>query len=242
MKKTWTLMSALLLVAGLAACGGGNKPVPTPTPTPTPSESTPATPTPTPSPSESTPVEEITYCLAGSMNGWTTGDLEYALTKDEQDSNRYYIEGVALEAGAEFKVTDTKGNWHPTGMGNNSKVEEDGIYTIEFLKNTETITATKTGEYTPEEHQYYVVGSFNGWGDAVGNEDYLMHSDEEGEYYLTLEFEAGAELKVTDEKAGSWYGTAAGGNVVVTEAGTYCVNFVLEPAEGEDPVTLSELK
>ena len=246
MKKTWTLMSALLLVAGLAACGGkspktdptgGKTPTPTPTgektPTPTPSVTPTETPTPTPT------VEEKVYCLAGSFNGWAAGDLEYALTQDAENANRYYIENVAMEAGAEFKVTDTKGNWHPTGMGNNSKVVESGLYTVEYLASSETITATKTGDYVPSEHSYYVVGSFNGWGDAVGNEDYLMSKDSDGHYSLVLDLAAGAELKVTDEKAGSWYGTASGGNVLVTEAGSYLVSFVLEPGEGVDPVTIS---
>ena len=215
MKKSLLFLPAFLLAFSLVACGGGNggeEPKPDPDPT---------------------PVAEKEYCLAGSFNSWAAGDKTYLLTKDAENDDHYYITGVELLAGAEFKVTDTKNNWYPDGMGNNSSVDENGVYTIDFTPSTKEIVATKTGEYDPGELEisYYVVGTFNSW--APKDDNYLMTAvaDEEGKFQFTgLQLPNGAQVKVVSSLE-SWYGDAAGENVVAAEDGVYTVTFSLEDAE-----------
>ena len=71
---------------------------------------------------------------------------------------------------------------------------------------------------------YYVVGGFNGWEAAIGNDDYKLAKQESGLYTLEgLNLKAHATLKVAS--ATNWYPDGMGNEYVVTENGKYTVTF-----------------
>ena len=76
-------------------------------------------------------IEEVTYHLSGSFNGWAVHDHNYQLSYDAS-ADYYAIEGILFEEGYSLKVTDSDGHWYPDGMGNDYSVQEEGIYDVHF--------------------------------------------------------------------------------------------------------------
>lgn len=71
-RRVGVFLATLLLILGLAACGGSPEPTPTPTPLPT------ATPTPTPAP---TPTPKPAADESGAVDAATTGGVEIVTTE-----------------------------------------------------------------------------------------------------------------------------------------------------------------
>ena len=83
---------------------------------------------------------EKAYYLVGSMNSWTAEDA-YKLSKNEAatENEEYFLSGVALAEGDEFKIVGTDGNaatavWFPENA-DNYVVQKDGTYTVYFRPN-----------------------------------------------------------------------------------------------------------
>ena len=198
--------------------------------------------------SETTPVVPTrTYYVVGSFNSWAQKDENYTMTVDPDDVNHYTFEGLGLVAGAELKCMDSKGNWYPDGMGNNTKVTEDGVYTVHLHKNkssSEMTTVERTGDLDDKpETLYYVVGAFNDW--AQKDENYLMTQDPlDANHYSfdDLALVGGTGMKVMDSN-GLWYGAKGSSdenNVLVPETGLYTVDYFIEVDEGDDNIVLTK--
>lgn len=267
MKKLLLISTAFLALA-MSACGGSNPsseaPQSSAAPSSEPAPESSVAPSSEPAPESSVapssalppssaassseePVEIVNQYVVGSFNGWTQQDSDYLMTVDPEDSNHFTFEELPLEAGDALKTISENGVWHPDGMGNDTKAEEDGIYTVhlhlDYPKATMT-TIEKTGEYIPPvvEKVYYVVGDFNDWTVTEGYE--LVQDSEDENHYVYAEVTVSAldKLKVTDQEMKRWYGTSAGGDVVLGEAGVYQVDFYLEPEEGHDPVVATLIR
>ena len=188
-----------------------------------------------------------TYYVVGSFNSWTQKDENYTMTVDPDDVNHYTFEGLGLVAGAELKCIDSKGNWYPDGMGNNTKVTEDGVYTVHLRKNkssSEMTTVERTGDLEDKpETLYYVVGAFNDW--AQKDENYLMTQDPSDTNHYSfddLSLVGGTGMKVMDSN-GLWYGAKGADdsdNVVVPETGLYTIDYFVEVDEGDDNIVLTK--
>ena len=190
--------------------------------------------------SESEPVTAVSYYVAGSFNGWTGKDENYIMTlADEQIEGKdaYVSPKIPMKAGVVFKVMDSNNKWYPDGMGNDSKITENGDYVITFVPEGGMVgdewnegyhKFEKVGEYSGEvtETIYYLSGGFNGWKQK--DEDYVLaktdeQKDGKDQYAIEVNFEAATELKVMSSD-NLWYPN----NNVAVSAGEHKVYFVPE--------------
>ena len=189
---------------------------------------------------------ESVYIAFGEGSAWKSWGAKAANTKvhmwggtSETTWPGTAVTEVTIGGAAYFKVDVPSGT---TGMivtinggGTNQNKTEDLAVPTDG-KNLFTVTsandkAKQTGEWSvldtsgevvpePVETTYYVVGSFNGWGDAVGDADYAMTKNGD-KYELTgLMLEKDTELKVSDGTV--WY---PGNNVVIGEDGEYTITL-----------------
>ncbi len=93
------------------------------------------------------------------------------------------------------------------------------------------ILLTAQGEIPVTEPDYYLVGSMNSWEITEG---YKLEANAaaEGEYMITLDFEAGAEFKI--KSGDTWYPGDGIGNCTINDAGNYTVYFRPDYSGGDD--------
>ena len=87
-------------------------------------------------------------------------------------------------------------------------------------------------KYVFNNPEYYLVGSMNDWTE---NDQYKLEANPEaaGEYMITLDMDAGAELKIKSN-GGTWYPDGVGNNYVIQNAGKYTVYFRPDGSGGDD--------
>ena len=165
--------------------------------------------------SESEPVAAVSYYVAGSFNGWTGKDENYIMTlADEQIEGKdaYVSPKIPMKAGVVFKVMDSENKWYPDGMGNDSKITENGDYVITFVPEGGMVG----DEWNEGYHKFEKVGEYSG---EVTETIYFL-SDQ---YAIEVNFEAATELKVMSSD-NLWYPN----NNVSVSAGEHKVYFVPE--------------
>ena len=205
---------------------------------------------------------ETTYHLWGDFNTWSDND-SYLFTATE-DSNKFTLENVTIQAGQAMKGHDSNGTYYGVGeaypdcgwtVGENGNcvVTEGGIYTVDLYLvddygHDNHIVITKTGDIPgpgpePGETTYHLWGDFNSWADDAS---YLFTATEEsGKFTLeNVTIQALQEMQVHDSN-GNYYGVGEAypdcgwtvgdnGNCVVTEGGVYTVDFYLVDIYGHD--------
>lgn len=144
----------------------------------------------------------------------------------------------------------------PDGYGgSNMSLNEAGTYKIDFYEvdvygtdNHIVFTKDSGGGDDPTYlHTYYVVGSINSW---TVSETYGMSQDEDvpTHYYINhVTLAVGDEIKVNGPANNSWFGVASiyegchytvgegedhDGNLIVSEAGTYTIDFYTNASNG----------
>ena len=93
----------------------------------------------------------------------------------------------------------------------------------------------KESTYTATTTSYGLIGSFNGW-----SADVALTEVEHGHWTVTTELADNTEFKIREN--GKWdadWGTNEGGNIKVTEAGTYVISLVFK---AHKPVVEYELQ
>ena len=163
----------------------------------------------------------------------------------------YWVPDANYENGGAFAKNQIK--WVAGEDGSNPTVQtagEDDIY-IKCMDSTHGdgwyvyISEVKGGdtptppEPTPTESNYSLVGTFNNW--TIG-QNKLLVTDNENKFTLTgVVLMAGSKIKVTDGT--DWYGVASPwtgcgfevdteGNAVISDGGTYTVDFYLNGTGG----------
>ncbi len=74
--------------------------------------------------------ENVEYFMVGSMNEWTTDNVNQLLPSKTEEG--LYELVTTFAANDEFKIVSSTNVWYPEGMGNNYVVTEAGTYTISF--------------------------------------------------------------------------------------------------------------
>ena len=124
---------------------------------------------------------------------------------------------------------------HAEDDGTSYTAAADGLYN--FYYNSEKKMYV---EALPDV-AYYLVGTHNDW---TASSDARLNGTEDSNHFVSnaVELKAGEEIKVNDG-ASAWFGNAEvyegcgytiteGGNVRVTEAGTYIINFYVNSNQG----------
>ena len=138
--------------------------------------------------------------------------------------------------------------------GNGTKITatlENGVYTYSFKaedaplmirfsngksgtakEQTDNMEFVNGKKYVFNNPEYYLVGSMNDWTE---NDQYKLEANPEaaGEYMITLDMDAGAELKIKSN-GGTWYPDGVGNNYVIQNAGKYTVYFRPDGSGGDD--------
>ena len=129
-------------------------------------------------------IPDVAYYLTGEFASvdWNL-DPNYVLTLDSSDSNHYYINNVALNAGDKLKIRDNANNWFTssawTGCGftndtdNNVVISKTGVYDINFyLSATNHLvptavsyqsTFTVVDDTLAANENIYVIGFSDNW-------------------------------------------------------------------------------
>ena len=203
---------------------------------------------------------EVNYYLAGTHNAWAVDDSS-KMTK--VNDNHYAVESVEFAAGEKIKVTDGSGDsgwytsenpWEGCGFtldeGGNIVVTEAGTYKVDFYvvaENNNHIVITKDTPVAAVD--YYLAGTHNSW--AVNDSSKMTKVDDNHYTVASVDFAAGEKIKVTDGSGDEgWYtsknpwegcGFTLDGddNVVVTEAGTYKVDFYVV-ADNENHIVITK--
>lgn len=113
------------------------------------------------------------YLLAADQFMFASKNKNVA-TGEVSDGN-VYIKGANLTEASKALVSGE----------NNMKVNEDGYYTFVYDVEAASLEVTKV-DYTPKNGEYYIDGSFIGWGGA-GNDDYKLAQDTENPYVYRLD-------------------------------------------------------
>lgn len=74
--------------------------------------------------------ENVEYFMVGSMNEWTTDNVNQLLPSKTEEG--LYELVTTFAAKDEFKIVSSTNVWYPGGMDNNYVVSEAGTYTISF--------------------------------------------------------------------------------------------------------------
>lgn len=74
--------------------------------------------------------ENVEYFMVGSMNDWTTDNVNQLLPSKTEEG--LYELVTTFAANDEFKIVSSTNVWYPEGMNNNYVVTEAGTYTISF--------------------------------------------------------------------------------------------------------------
>lgn len=163
-----------------------------------------------------------------SASDVTAADKKFAQVKNEAGEVVFI---GADEYGKTFEV------W-------NAKLAEgqDGIYKITYTTypdskayNQITFELVEKIEPMSVTHEMHLVGEFNGWNASDDNADFhLKASDDKATWsgFLTVTAEDLAadgtvEFKVVNQISQGWF-SPDGGNIVLTEAGTYAVKYTVE--------------
>ena len=80
------------------------------------------------------------YYLAGSFNGWNTGDSNYLMYLNKGAQGDEYCIDVSLPLNTTLKVVSPNGNgwtYYPDGVNNDFTIGDAGIYTIKFRPNAD---------------------------------------------------------------------------------------------------------
>ena len=87
---------------------------------------------------------------------------------------------------------------------------------------------------------YYVVGSFNSWGQLDSNYAMTVDSEDANHYtFAGLELQAGQELKCMSSE-NTWYPDGMGNNEVAAEPGVYTVHLHLDALNEADVIVLEK--
>ena len=214
--------------------------------------------------SSDAPVAAKEYHVLGTFNEWEASN-DNKLVHDAENENKYSLTGVELEKDAKLKVNDgenwftNKSTWDDCGFTlddeGNVVVSAAGTYTIDFYvigDNDNHIVLTKTSDAPVVENAYYVVGSFNDW--TANNDSKLtVDAKDSNKYSISgVELAKDATLKVNDGKASGtkWFSNAStwddcgftldkDGNVVVSVAGTYTIDFYVE-SDNDNHIVLTK--
>lgn len=194
------------------------------------------------------------YFLIGSFNNWAAQDENYAMTKINNNHYQItdvtfavgdllkvysrdgkYLSNAEIYPGCHYELVDDGYN------GYNLSIDFASTYTVDYyLDNSlNPIKLTAEGETPvdpPSEVKYYLKGTFNNWTE---DDDYLLTKVTDNKYTIEgVEIGAGEKLQVfkPDDGEGVWYtsknpweGCGFSNdddyNVVVTDAGTYTIDF-----------------
>lgn len=143
-----------------------------------------------------TPMDDNLY-LAGSFNGWNSGQRRYRFT--QADDGKYYLTLKDAWRSMDYKIT--RGNWRTQEVDKNGEIipnrffEYTGIDTVKIsVKNWQdipkfdqkqvVILLEEVPKNTPKDSKIYISGNFNGWdgGDPI----YILNKNLKGEYYITI--------------------------------------------------------
>lgn len=155
-------------------------------------------------------------------NTHTAAEQKYAVVKNangevvfegsDEYNKAYNVWNVRLAQGQDgkYKFTFTT---YPANPGYNT-IEWELVEKIEPMTET---------------HKMHIVGTMNDWNPEDDNADFAMQKSQDGSHWIGyVTVEAGAEFKVVNQISSSWHGDANGQNVVLAEAGTYCVKYTVD--------------
>ena len=181
--------------------------------------------------------------LAGSFNSWSATAEPLTLDGD------YWTIEKTLAQDDEFKVVVNGSDWvgdgagvhwcsgmgSVSGSGSNFKVLTAGTYIIKAAKTIGDYDDKSYGVYfeiPKETPEYHLVGDFNSWTAAASNL-LTVDPDDANHYSITgVEMEKDDELKIHDTANDEWFDNGAG-NIVVSEDGTYDVDFYVHVEYGD---------
>ena len=124
--------------------------------------------------------------------------------------------GDGLQYGPETEVEASLTAANPLVMTSDKAYYlKNGTYS--FTVNVEDWTFTVTGTpdvTTPTNPDVYIAGSFNGWGDAIGNEEYKFVDEGDQIYTGSFNVPKGSSFQIV--VGSTWYGSKEGeGNVTL---------------------------
>lgn len=194
------------------------------------------------------PVEHV-YTVAGDPAAffgqiWTPTVEANDMTLNEETGRYEWTSPQATlnaNTNVQFKVVEDH-SWDVSyGLNGGAEnvsltAEKAGIYTLTVYfdpQNNNNVTGelTLVEEIVPEYSEFYVVGTFNDWSQAVDGGRVALVANEEGtEYSAPIQLEAGAEFKIITpaEDGWSWLGGAH-------EDVDY---FLVQPTFYNNPITL----
>ena len=189
------------------------------------------------------------FYLTGPGNGfyWQLMDsLRFAV--DPQNSSHYTLKGALLKSylnmcvkeafgGSVYRNASTYENCGYTITNDGYlRINEEGVYDIDLYLDRED------GNYlTFTKEKYYIVGSFNNWTESAS---YTLNQDLESKNHLSksIELHEGDSFKVlkddgtyfTNNETWECCGFTLDnqGNIVVSETGTYNLDFYLKSSQG----------
>ena len=179
-------------------------------------------------------------------NAWfaayTYGKAEKWVKLESDSESGYYA--ATLPDNGNNKIIFTRMDPEKTTLDWSSKWNQTRDLNYEADKDLFKITGwgDNDGEwstYIPPE--YHVVGSFNSWKDD--DDKYLMTVDsaDSNHYSLTdVEASAGDEFKIHDFANDEWYDNGAG-NIVISDAGTYTIDFYKKVTYGDQIVVTKQV-
>ena len=178
---------------------------------------------------------------------------EAEITFAQGNEFQVIIGGTSLYWDASYQTTEGAFATSPAQMSrpsNNVVVNEAGTYKIyiKCLENDggwQVYIAEKEGGVTPPvlEHPYYLEGNITGW-ELDESLYFLADNEDSNHFYIAdLTLSVGDKIKVYSSATDTFIGNTPGatgdywvgdadGNLEVTEAGTYYVNFYVEHGEG----------
>lgn len=145
---------------------------------------------------ETTPADDNLY-LAGSINGWNSGNRKYRF--DRAADGKYYLTIHDGWRALDYKIT--RGSWKSQEVDNAGRIldnryfEFTGADTVHLtVKNWQDIPGIqqdkvvlvleKVPENTPKDRNIFIAGNFNNWNPS--DPDFILNKNLKNQYYITI--------------------------------------------------------
>ena len=188
-------------------------------------------------------IPDVAFYLAGVNDSWGV-DVNYALTQDTTDTNKYTISNVEFAAGEKIKVRDNANNWFNNDhdwtdcgftidTGGNIVITKAGIYNVDFY-----LTSGDGNHIVPNAVSLYTTINLTYEGSetvyvACENDDWAFHAmTKDGSSYTytaLMSCSDATEFRyvLDDGSTGDWDTLNPTGNRTFTPGVTY--GYTYEP-------------